>query len=227
MHVAVIGAGAIGTVLAAAGCDSGHAVTVCTRTPVDTLILERDGDRTGTAGRPSSTIRPTPPRAPGSGPADVIWVATKVATRPGRHPGWTGSAGTDTLVAAAQNGLDHHARLIPFVRSAGVVPGLAYVAAERIGPGRVVHLGGDRMVVPRARPRPSSATPSRTGLVVRGTRRHVDRHLAEAARQPGRQPDHHPDHAPDRGNGGARYRRPWPVVCCSRRSKWAGRKGPA
>ncbi len=41
MQVAVIGAGAIGTVLAAAGYDSGHTVTVCARTPTEVLIIER------------------------------------------------------------------------------------------------------------------------------------------------------------------------------------------
>ena len=43
MHVAVIGAGAIGAVVAAAGVDAGHDVTVCVRTPIDRLILESDG----------------------------------------------------------------------------------------------------------------------------------------------------------------------------------------
>lgn len=39
MHVAVIGARAIGAVLAAAGSDSGHTVTLCTRRPTDSLVL--------------------------------------------------------------------------------------------------------------------------------------------------------------------------------------------
>ncbi len=43
MRVAVIGAGAIGAVVAEAAARSGHDVTVCARTPIDSLVLERDG----------------------------------------------------------------------------------------------------------------------------------------------------------------------------------------
>ena len=72
-------------------------------------------------------------------------------------------------MAAAQNGLDHDARLIPFVPSEWVVPALAYLAAERIGPGRVVHLAGDRMVVPAGDAEARLAEAVSAGLVVRGT----------------------------------------------------------
>jgi 2-dehydropantoate 2-reductase len=144
MHVAVIGAGAIGTVLAAAGRHAGHRVTVCTRTPIDNLILERRG-------RPEQlpvTLVADPVNLSGGGPADVVWVTTKVGDTAGTAPWLERLCGPDTLVAAAQNGLDHRSRLIRFVPTNRVVPALAYVAAERIGPGRVVHLGGDRILVP-------------------------------------------------------------------------------
>ena len=143
MQIAVIGAGAIGTVLAAAGRHAGHRVTVCTRTPVDSLILERRG-------RPEHlavTVVADPVNLPG-GPADVVWVTTKVGDTAATGPWLERLCGPDTLVAAAQNGLDHEARLLSLVASPWVVPALAYVAAERTGPGRVVHLGGDRILVP-------------------------------------------------------------------------------
>ncbi len=170
MHVAVIGAGAIGTVLAGAACDSGHQVTVCARTPIGRLSLERHGhDRA----LPVTIV--TDPSdldldcEPGPGDADVVWVTTKVGDTAGTAPWLKVLCGPDTLVAAAQNGLDHDTRLIPFVPSEWVVPALAYLAAERIGPGRVVHLAGDRMVVPAGDAEARLAEAVSAGLVVRGT----------------------------------------------------------
>jgi 2-dehydropantoate 2-reductase len=163
MHVAVIGAGAIGTVLAAAATDSGHQVTVCARTPIDVLVLERDGtDRT----LPVSIV--TDPADPALTRADVVWVSTKVADTASAAPWLIRLCGAGTLVAAAQNGLDHESRLAPFVPSEWVVPALAYLAAERLGPGRVVHLAGGRVVVPAGRAETRLTEAIGAGLIVRG-----------------------------------------------------------
>jgi 2-dehydropantoate 2-reductase len=167
MHVAVIGAGAIGTVLAAAGCDSGHTVTVCARTPTETLVLERQG-KERTLPVELVTDPSDLPRGSRGPAADVIWVATKVGDTPGTAPWLARLCGTDTLVAAAQNGLDHVARLRPYVGTARVVPALVYIATERIRPGRVVHLGGDQIVVPRGDPEARLREAVAAGLVVRG-----------------------------------------------------------
>ena len=43
MKAAVIGAGAIGGYFAAMLADAGHDVTLCVRTPFETLTLEEDG----------------------------------------------------------------------------------------------------------------------------------------------------------------------------------------
>jgi 2-dehydropantoate 2-reductase len=153
MHVAVIGAGAIGTVLAAAATDSGHQVTICARTPIDVLVLERDGtERT----LPVSIV--TDPADPALTRADVVWVTTKVADTASVAPWLIPLCGAGTLVAAAQNGLDHER----------VVPALAYVAAERLGPGRVVHLAGDRVVVPAGEAETRLTEAVGAGLIVRG-----------------------------------------------------------
>jgi 2-dehydropantoate 2-reductase len=143
MHVSVIGAGAIGTVLAGAAADSGHQVTVCVRTPIDVLVLERGGvERV----LPVSIV--SDPETSPVAPADVVWVSTKAADTAGVAPWLARLCHSGTLVAAAQNGLGQDARLAPFVPLGSVVPALAYVGAERTGPGRVVHLAGDRVVVP-------------------------------------------------------------------------------
>jgi 2-dehydropantoate 2-reductase len=163
MQIAVIGAGAIGAVVAAAGCDSGHDVTVCTRTPITTLTLERHGDH-----RRLPVTIVVDSTDPTLHPVDVVWVTTKVGDTAGAAPWLARLCGPDTLVAAAQNGLDHHARLAPFVESGWVVPALAYLAAERVGPGRVVHLSGDRVVVPAGEAETRLARAAAVGLVVRG-----------------------------------------------------------
>jgi 2-dehydropantoate 2-reductase len=162
MHVAVIGAGAIGAVLAGAAADSGHRVTVCVRTPIEALVLERDGvDR---------TLPVDIATGPGDGRlarADVVWVATKVGDTASAAPWLASLAGADTLVASAQNGLDQDIRLSPFAPGAWIVPALTYIAAERLGPGRVVHLAGNRIVVPAGEAETRLAKVS-AGLVVRG-----------------------------------------------------------
>jgi 2-dehydropantoate 2-reductase len=142
MRVAVIGAGAVGAVLAAASSDSGHDVTLCVRTPIDRLIIEHDGSaevvRATIATDPTST----------ADRADVVWVTTKATDTAGAGPWLSALCGPGTIVAAAQNGLDHATRLAPYVPAGTVVPALVYVAAERLAPGRVRYLAGNRVVVP-------------------------------------------------------------------------------
>jgi 2-dehydropantoate 2-reductase len=163
MHVAVIGAGAVGAVLAAACSDSGHDVTVCVRTPIDQLIIERDGSsepvRAAITADPATTANR----------ADVVWVTTKATDTGGSGPWLSALCGPATLVAAAQNGLDHEARLAPYVPAGTVVPALVYIAAERLGPGRVRYLAGNRVVVPAgAAVDRLAAAVSAGGLTVRG-----------------------------------------------------------
>jgi 2-dehydropantoate 2-reductase len=143
MRVAVIGAGAIGGVVADAAAGSGHDVTVCVRTPIDSLVLERDGQ-----------VRPLPVTIAAEtallpkGPADVVFLTVKATDTAEAGPWLARLCGPDTLIASAQNGLDHEARLAPYLPAGQVAPALAYIAAERLGPGRVLFLAGNRLVVP-------------------------------------------------------------------------------
>ncbi len=167
MRVAVIGAGAIGTVLAAAACNSGHAVTVCSRTPVGTLVLERDG----TDEALPVTVVTDPARLPGDStePADVIWVATKVGDTAAVAPWLDRLCGPDSLVAAAQNGLDQDARLLPFVREqvGRACPGLRRGREGPSGPDRPPRRRSHRGSRGDAELRLADAVSA--GLVVRGT----------------------------------------------------------
>jgi 2-dehydropantoate 2-reductase len=142
MHVGVIGAGAIGAVVAAAATTAGHVVTVCVRTPIDELVISSE------AGDSKLPVHIASDPGAALEPADVVWVTTKVTDVAGTGPWLAGLATSRTLVAAAQNGLDQVARLAPLAPGGWVVPALAYIAAERVAPGRVVHLAGNRMLVP-------------------------------------------------------------------------------
>ncbi len=192
----MIGAGGIGAVIAAAAADSGHDVTVCVRTPIESLILERSptvGDQPNQPNQPHPPNPPEPPAAPEAGarlaitigatiasrpsqlspgPADVVWLTTKAGDSAAASSWFGALCGPTTVVAVAQNGLDHHARIAPLLppgSTAQLVPALAYMAAERLSPGRVRHLAGDRLVVPDEVVPVLAQSVAGGGLVVRGT----------------------------------------------------------
>jgi 2-dehydropantoate 2-reductase len=81
--------------------------------------------------------------------ANQVWVTTKVGDTATAAPWLARLCGPSTLVVVAQNGLDHEARVAPLTpEGTAIVPALVYLAAERIGPGQIVHHGGRRVVVP-------------------------------------------------------------------------------
>jgi len=141
--IAIIGAGAIGGVLTQAAYQAGHDVTLCVRTPIPSLSVRSDGD-----------TRQVPVRItadPGSppGPADWVLLTTKGHQTAGAAAWLRRLAGPDTVVVAVQNGVEHAGRLAPLRLPGPVLPALAYIAARRESPGRVVHVSGRRVVVPQ------------------------------------------------------------------------------
>lgn len=141
-RVAVIGAGAIGGMLALGASEAGHDVTVCVRTPIPALTVERDG-----------TAAVVPARIAGDpgdvGAADWVLLTTKGYQTAGAEPWLRVLAGPRTVVVVVQNGVEHAERLAAVhqpVRS--VLPALSYVSAQRTGPGRVRHVYGDTVIVP-------------------------------------------------------------------------------
>ena len=139
----MIGAGAIGAVVARAA--EGSDVVVCVRTQIPSLsVLDRSGVWQSVAATFLSSPSPTP--------ADVVFVTVK-ATDTASAAGWLGAlCSPSTQVVVVQNGLDQAARVAPYL-PAGTPPavaGLAYIAAERVEAGKVRHLAGRRLVVPAA-----------------------------------------------------------------------------
>ena len=163
MRVAVVGAGAIGAVVAAAASRSGHEVVVCVRTPIDSLVLETADQEE----KLPVDLVADPSELDGQ-PADVVFLTVKATDTASAAPWLARLCAPSTLVASAQNGLDHEARLAPYLPAGQVVPALAYIAAERLGPGVVRHLAGDRIVTAAGAEARLSEAVTAGGLVIRG-----------------------------------------------------------
>jgi 2-dehydropantoate 2-reductase len=140
--VAVIGAGAIGGMLADAASQAGHDVRLCVRTPVTSLTVEQDG---AVRQVPVSVV--TDPAAL-AGPAGWVLLTTKAFQTASAFPWLNRLAGPDTTVVVVQNGIDHREHLAPAGLTGPVLPALAYISARRPRPGHVVHVLGHRVIVP-------------------------------------------------------------------------------
>ena len=138
--IAVIGAGSVGCMLAGHLAVAGWDIVVCGRTPLDRVVVTVDG----------ATVE-----------HKVAWAAQPGELPPLRHAvlatkihhtaavaEWLGALPAGSAVLAAQNGVDHRARIAPLT-AAAVVPVLVYPNAERTGTGRVrVRRTGRGLVVP-------------------------------------------------------------------------------
>jgi 2-dehydropantoate 2-reductase len=110
------------------------------RTPFPALVAEFD-DRTIHA---AARVLTEPAKA-----AATNWVilASK-AYDSASAAGWLAHlAGPDTTVVVVQNGVDHVERIAPLAPVSRILPALAYIAAERIGPGHVRHRNNLLLVV--------------------------------------------------------------------------------
>jgi 2-dehydropantoate 2-reductase len=142
-RVAVIGAGAVGVVLAAAACAQGSRVTLCVRTPVDTVTLQ---DTEGAAR--SVPVQAVASPADLTGPADVVFVATK-STDAAQLGAWLKYFDTPgTVVVVAQNGLSQTSAVAPLVQDCEVLPALVHFGAERTAAGAVTHHRRGALLLP-------------------------------------------------------------------------------
>ncbi len=143
MKVAVVGPGAIGTVVAAwVAQDAAIELTVCARTPVNGLEVDA----------PSGVLRASPPVLvePASGETmDWILISTKAYDAEGAARWLPGLLGPETRIAVLQNGVEHVERFAPWVDAGRITPCVVDIPAERIGPGRVVQRRAGSIVVPQ------------------------------------------------------------------------------
>jgi 2-dehydropantoate 2-reductase len=129
----VVGAGAIGCLLAAELSAAGQDVIVCARRPFARLVVERDG----TSRDLPATVVTAPEQAP---PADWVVVALKAHDSAAAQP-WVAALGGK--VVAVQNGIEHRERFGP-----QALPAIVYAGTERLADGHVVHRLGNRLIVP-------------------------------------------------------------------------------
>ena len=142
-RVAVVGVGAIGGAVAAHVADAGkHDVALCVREPFARLVVETPKRTLDVEARCV-----TDPSA--AGEADWVLLATKAQDVPGAAKWLAALMGAATVVAVLQNGVEHRARLAPFVADPErVLPVVVELPAERTAPGRVRMRGGGRLTVP-------------------------------------------------------------------------------
>jgi 2-dehydropantoate 2-reductase len=162
MRIAVVGAGAVGGVIAAGASAAGHDVTLRVRTPFESLVVVHEGVET--------TVRATVSSLPAGPEADLVFLVVKATDTASVAPHLARLCGPETRTVVVQNGVAQVERTAPLLPpGAGpVVPAIAYIAAERLGPGRIHHIHGGRLVVP-AEHEAVVSTAVGNGMRVRGT----------------------------------------------------------
>ncbi|MHB1611970.1 MAG: 2-dehydropantoate 2-reductase [Sulfobacillus sp.] len=140
-RVAVIGGGAVGCYIASQSYAAGHEVILCLRTSFDRLIV----DSSNISEEVPVTITTEPDRQT---IADWVLITTKAQDTLSTMPWLAHLVGSHTVVVLLQNGINHQERLHQVVQKEFILPGLVYVAVERVAPGHIVHRGGSRILVP-------------------------------------------------------------------------------
>lgn len=140
MQVAVIGGGAIGCLFADAARLAGSDVTLCVRTPIARVLIERGGRV-----RQADLRIATDPDA--VAPVDWIFLATKTQDSQGAGAWLDRLRGACSRIVLLQNGIDAADEIRPLTGSTVLIPTVLYTGAERVAPGHVVHYGGDRVEV--------------------------------------------------------------------------------
>ena len=138
--VAVIGAGAIGCVVADAASRAGHVVSICVRSPLEAVEIEHNG----VVRRPKLVVTCN---HNATNCTDWVFIATKTQDTAGTASWLNGLVGPNTTVIVTQNGIDG-VEIARQLVDAEVVPAIVYIAAERRGRGRVTHFFGNKLEVP-------------------------------------------------------------------------------
>lgn len=137
----MVGTGAVGASIAAwLIAAPGHDVTLCARTPFDTLRVET----------PEGVLETTPhllTDPADAAPVDWVLVVTKTYDAPGAQAWLDRLVGPDTHVAILQNGVEHRSRF-PSIDPARIVPVIVDIPAERRAPGDVVQRRMGSLTVP-------------------------------------------------------------------------------
>jgi 2-dehydropantoate 2-reductase len=137
--VAVIGAGSVGCALAGYLDSAGYDIVVCGREPLERVVMTLEGATTEHKVAWAAEPADLPP---------VRWavLATKIH-HTADVASWLEALPAGSALLAAQNGVDHRARIEPMT-AAAVVPTLVYFNSKRVGPGEVVVTPSKGIFVP-------------------------------------------------------------------------------
>lgn len=140
--IALIGPGAVGGTLAAwLSQNADLAVTVCVRTPFETLAIET----------PEGPITATPRIATspeGLAPVDWVLVTTKTYDTDAIWTWLDALVGPETRVAILRNGVEHSEPFAGRIAAANLVPAVVDIPAERSAPGRMLQRRNGWIKVP-------------------------------------------------------------------------------
>lgn len=138
--VALVGTGAIGTVVADALTTSAD-VTMVRRSTDRAMFIDRGTGPERVDTRVTMSIDELMP-------VDWIVLATKAQQVQAAAAWLTALTGPTTRIAVLQNGIDHAERVSQWVTAERVVPAIVFISAERSGPDLVTLRQLDRLVLP-------------------------------------------------------------------------------
>jgi 2-dehydropantoate 2-reductase len=142
-NIALVGPGAIGSTVAALLHAAGHPVTLCGRTPRDSIEVRPDDQEPIVVPGPVLTDP-----ADIFDPVDVVLLAVK-DTQNERAGAWLSRlCGEHTVVCALQNGVEQVERVGRFCPDATVVPAAVWISAEPHRDGSIRLRGAARLVLP-------------------------------------------------------------------------------
>lgn len=143
MKIAVLGAGAMGSVFGGILSRAGNDVTLVDPWREAVGAINRDGlaiqDKTG-----NTTVYRVPAVSSAAeirGPVDLVLVFVKCYHTADAVKGALPLLGPDTLVLSLQNGWGNGPRIASLVGPSKVILGVCYHSATVLGPGRVLHAG--------------------------------------------------------------------------------------
>jgi 2-dehydropantoate 2-reductase len=142
-RVAVVGPGAIGATMAALLQRAGADPLLCGRTPLERIVVEREGGD-------AEVVRGPVVTDPGAVPwrADVVMLAVKAHQTAQAGPFLRALCGPGTIVVALQNGVEQREQVSPHAPQATVLPAVVWFPAERIAPDRVRVRGDPQVTLP-------------------------------------------------------------------------------
>lgn len=156
VKILVIGTGAIGGFYGAKLAQAGARISVVARSDHDSILAEGirvESDAGDTRLVPEKVLRSA--RDYGDAP-DIILVATKVLPGADTPSLIQGAVGPGTSILLIQNGIDIEEPVRLAFPDTEILSGLAFIAANRIGPGHILHLDYGRLTLGRYPSGPSS-----------------------------------------------------------------------